>query len=74
MAETATYAIKALDETTWDAFAALVEANNGIFDGCWCMGFHAGRLWRIRSRRSRAATACWSTGSVGWRQCVLSMR
>ena len=35
-----TYTIKALDETTWDAFAALVEANNGVFGGCWCMGFH----------------------------------
>jgi len=22
------------------AFAALVERNNGIFGGCWCMGFH----------------------------------
>jgi GNAT superfamily N-acetyltransferase len=35
------YTIRALDESTWDAFAALVEANNGIFGGCWCMGFHA---------------------------------
>ena len=35
-----TYTIKALNETTWDAFAALVEANNGVFGGCWCMGFH----------------------------------
>ena len=34
------YTIKALDPTTWDAFAALVEANGGIFGGCWCMGFH----------------------------------
>jgi hypothetical protein len=29
-----------LDATTWPAFAALVEANNGVFGGCWCMGFH----------------------------------
>ena len=35
-----TYTIKALDESTWDAFAALVEANNGVFGGCWCIGFH----------------------------------
>ena len=28
-----TYTIKALDESTWDAFAALVEANNGVFGG-----------------------------------------
>jgi GNAT superfamily N-acetyltransferase len=40
MVETTTYTIKALDETTWDAFAALVERNNGVFGGCWCIGFH----------------------------------
>jgi len=34
------YTIKALDRSTWPAFAALVERNNGIFGGCWCMGFH----------------------------------
>jgi GNAT superfamily N-acetyltransferase len=34
------YTVKPLDPTTWDAFAALVEANNGVFGGCWCMGFH----------------------------------
>lgn len=34
------YTIAALDESTWQAFATLVEANNGIFGGCWCMGFH----------------------------------
>lgn len=34
------YRVRPLDETTWDAFAALVEANGGIFGGCWCMGFH----------------------------------
>lgn len=34
------YAIRALDESTWPAFAALVEHNNGIFGGCWCLGFH----------------------------------
>jgi GNAT superfamily N-acetyltransferase len=37
---TSRYSIKPLDASTWDAFAALVEANNGIFGGCWCMGFH----------------------------------
>lgn len=34
------YTIKALDTSTWDAFAALVECNNGIFGGCWCIAFH----------------------------------
>ena len=25
---------------TWGDFAALVEANNAVWGGCWCMGFH----------------------------------
>ena len=36
------YAIKPLDVSTWEAFAALVEANNGVFGGCWCPGFTRG--------------------------------
>ena len=39
------YAVKALDQSTWAAFAALVERNNGIFGGCWCMGFHPEESW-----------------------------
>lgn len=35
------YTTKLLDAATWDDFAALVEANNGVWGGCWCMGFHA---------------------------------
>jgi GNAT superfamily N-acetyltransferase len=38
--ETTGYRIAALDESTWPAFAELVDCNNGIFGGCWCMGFH----------------------------------
>lgn len=42
MATTATpaYTSRQLDADTWDDFARLVEANNGIWGGCWCMGFH----------------------------------
>jgi hypothetical protein len=31
------YTIKALDESSWDAFARLVEENNGVFGvaGAW---------------------------------------
>lgn len=29
-----------LTPETWDDFAALVEANNGVRGGCWCIGFH----------------------------------
>ena len=39
------YAVKALDQSTWAAFAALVERNNGIFGGCWCMSFHPEEPW-----------------------------
>jgi hypothetical protein len=65
----ATYTVKALDESTWASFAALVERNNGVFGGCWCMGFHpddAGKgappalnrerkLARVRAGRAHAA-------------------
>ncbi|OLM14102.1 GCN5-related N-acetyltransferase [Pseudonocardia sp. Ae505_Ps2] len=37
-----------LDEDTWPSFAALVEANNGVWGGCWCMGFHV-KLGKGRS-------------------------
>jgi hypothetical protein len=32
------YTIRPLDASTWAAFAELVERNNGIFGGCWCIG------------------------------------
>lgn len=38
--ETAPYAIRPLDASTWEAFADLVERNNGIYGGCWCIAFH----------------------------------
>ena len=34
------YTSRPLDASTWDAFAELVERNNGIFGGCWCIGYH----------------------------------
>jgi GNAT superfamily N-acetyltransferase len=34
------YRVEALTELTWSAFAELVDCNNGVFGGCWCMGFH----------------------------------
>ncbi|MGA2873448.1 MAG: hypothetical protein ABSF27_07710 [Candidatus Dormibacteria bacterium] len=33
--------IRPLDASTWDAFAELVERNDGIFGGCWCIAYHA---------------------------------
>jgi hypothetical protein len=34
------YVTKPLTPETWDDFAALVETNNGVWGGCWCIGFH----------------------------------
>ena len=31
---------KPLDVHTWPHFAQLVEANNGVWGGCWCMWYH----------------------------------
>lgn len=34
------YTTRQLTADTWGDFANLVEANNGVWGGCWCMGFH----------------------------------
>lgn len=34
------YTIRPLDGSTWDAFSELVERNNGIYGGCWCIAYH----------------------------------
>ena len=73
------YTIKALDESSWDAFARLVEANNGVFGGCWCMGFHPDdsrdpalnrerKLARVRAGRAHAALVFDGDDCVGWCQ------
>jgi ribosomal protein S18 acetylase RimI-like enzyme len=38
--EGASYTTRPLDPSTWDAFAELVERNNGIYGGCWCIVHH----------------------------------
>src|SRR5690348_476501 len=77
-----TYSIKALDETTWDAFAALVEENNGVFGGCWCIGFHPEggdrqttaeqnrcmKLERVRQGTTHAALVFDREDCLGWCQ------
>jgi GNAT superfamily N-acetyltransferase len=76
------FTIKALDLSTWDAFAALVEANGGIFGGCWCMGFHPAatthldapephreqKLDRVRAGTAHAALVFDGDDCVGWCQ------
>lgn len=74
------YTIRPLDASTWDAFADLVERNNGIFGGCWCLGFHpegkqrgldrrAAKEGRVRTDRAHAALVFDADGAAqGWAQ------
>jgi GNAT superfamily N-acetyltransferase len=73
---------RALDASTWPDFAALVERHNGIWGGCWCMGFHsegvgrhktpgqnrAEKQGRVREGRAHAALVYDGAACVGWCQ------
>ena len=75
-----TLTTRPLDASTWDAFAELVERNNGIFGGCWCIGFHPERNQkgldhrtakeeRVRTDRAHAALVFDEDGvAQGWCQ------
>ena len=74
--------VRPLDASTWPDFARLVELNNGVFGGCWCMGFHpddAGtdgtaapkrerKLQRVRAGTAHAALVFDGDDCVGWCQ------
>jgi GNAT superfamily N-acetyltransferase len=76
------FTCRALDASSWPAFAALVERNGGIFGGCWCMGFHpegAGKdstaalnrerkLDRVGAGSAHAALVFEADECVGWCQ------
>ena len=47
------YTTALLTGETWEDFVALVEANNGVWGGCWCMGFHPEGLDRTSARHNR---------------------
>jgi GNAT superfamily N-acetyltransferase len=81
MPETTTsYTVRPLAAATWDAFAELVERNNGVFGGCWCIGFHPERGQkgishravkedRVRTDRAHAALVLDADGvAQGWCQ------
>lgn len=75
-----TYTIGELNASTWPAFADLVERNNGIYGGCWCIGYHpeCGRKDidhrtvkedRVRTGRAHAALVFDRDGfAQGWCQ------
>jgi len=72
--------VRPLDASTWNAFAELVERNNGVFGGCWCIGFHPERRQtgishrdakedRVRTGRAHAALVLDGDGvAQGWCQ------
>jgi ribosomal protein S18 acetylase RimI-like enzyme len=78
--KTMPYTVRPLDASTWDAFAELVERNNGIFGGCWCIGYHpecgqkgisyrAVKEDRVRTGRAHAALVLDEDGAAkGWCQ------
>jgi GNAT superfamily N-acetyltransferase len=45
------WTVRPLDVSTWDAFAELVERNNGIYGGCWCVAFHTAYHREVRDHR-----------------------
>jgi hypothetical protein len=78
---TTTLSVRMLSEDTWQAFARLVEANNGVWGGCWCMGFHvklgkdrtpaqnrAEKAARVREGRTHAALVFDGDDCLGWCQ------
>ncbi len=75
------YTIRALDASTWDAFAELVERNGGVMGGCWCQNNHrqpglttpadkrAAKEDRVRTDRAHAALVFDPDGlAQGWAQ------
>jgi ribosomal protein S18 acetylase RimI-like enzyme len=76
------FAIRPLDMATWAEFARLAEDHHGVWNGCWCLGFHEeGRngahtpaerrvlkQTRVREGRAHAALVFDGERCVGWCQ------
>lgn len=73
--------VRPLVPATWPGFARLVEANNGVWGGCWCMGFHvklgkgrtpaqnrAEKEQRVAEGRTHAALVFAGDDCLGWCQ------
>ena len=78
-----TLVVKPLEPSTWFAFAQLVEENNGVWGGCWCLAFHiqskalkslnwaqrqADKEQRVLEDRTHAALVFEGDRCVGWCQ------
>jgi GNAT superfamily N-acetyltransferase len=76
------FRVEPLEAATWPDFARLVERHNGVWGGCWCMGFHAEGVGhtqtaaqnrsekesRVQEGRAHAALVYDGTSCVGWCQ------
>jgi len=72
------YTTKPLEPSTWPAFADLIERHNGVWGGCWCMGFHpegvrgadhrAQKELRVNNGEAHAALVFDGERCVGWCQ------
>lgn len=76
------YQVRPLSAETWPDFARLVEANGGVWGGCWCMGFHPegvgeghtpegnrrAKHERVCAGRAHAALVYAGDECVGWCQ------
>jgi GNAT superfamily N-acetyltransferase len=75
-----TWTVRSLEPATWPLFAELVERNNGVYGGCWCIGWHLERAKqggdyramkeeRVRTGRAHAALVLDDAGvAQGWCQ------
>lgn len=78
----AKYETKALNADTWPDFERLVEANDGVWGGCWCMWYHGktaseddspeakrqAKACLVRDGRAHAALVYQDDECVGWCQ------
>lgn len=76
------YKTKPLNSNTWSKYARLIEANNGVWGGCWCMWYH-GKLngkddtpevkremkkCRVQQGQAHASLVFHGSDCVGWCQ------
>jgi GNAT superfamily N-acetyltransferase len=77
-----TYETRPLDADTWPDFVRIVEANNGVWGGCWRMWYHGkddgaedapefrrkAKECRVREGRAHASLVYKGDDCVGWCQ------
>jgi hypothetical protein len=79
MADPGRYAVRDLSPDTWPDFARLTEAHDGVWGGCWCIGFHtrdfgspdrnrALKEQMVRDGKTHAALVYDGAVCVGWAQ------